>query len=140
LAALPGMLERGRGGVVNVASVAAFATRGTYGASKAWVVSFSQAAASEIAGRPGAERVRVMALCPGFVHTEFHERAGMDMAGVPEFMWLDRDRVVDEALRDLRRGVGVSVPGAQYKAIVGLSRFVPPSLVGRFSRSGRKWD
>ncbi|RFU43325.1 SDR family oxidoreductase [Actinomadura logoneensis] len=139
-AALPGMLERGRGGVVNVASVAAFATRGTYGASKAWVVSFSQAAAAEIAGRPGAERVRVMALCPGFVHTEFHERAGMDMAGVPDFMWLDKDEVVDVALRDLRRGIEVCIPGAQYKAIVGFSRLVPSSLVGRLSRAGRKWD
>ncbi|MFC4911618.1 SDR family NAD(P)-dependent oxidoreductase [Actinomadura gamaensis] len=139
-AALPSMLERGRGGVVNVASVAAFATRGTYGASKAWVVSFSQGAAAEIAGRPGAERVRVMALCPGFVHTEFHERAGMDVSGIPGFMWLEQDRVVDEGLRDLRRGVEVSVPGVQYKAIVGLSRVIPPSLVGRFSRSGRKWD
>ncbi|MEV5576513.1 SDR family oxidoreductase [Spirillospora sp. NPDC052269] len=139
-AALPPMLERGHGGVVNVASVAAFATRGTYGASKAWVVSFSQGAASEVAGRPGAERVRVMALCPGFVHTEFHERAGMDMSEVPEFMWLDQDRVVDEGLRDLRRGVEVSIPGAQYKALVGLTRLVPSSLVGRFSRSGRKWD
>ncbi|MFC5185790.1 SDR family NAD(P)-dependent oxidoreductase [Actinomadura harenae] len=138
-AALPGMLERGHGGVVNVSSVAAFATRGTYGASKAWVVSFSQAAASEIAGRPGAERVRVMALCPGFVHTEFHQRAGMDVSRIPGFMWLDQDRVVDDALRDLRRGVEVSIPGARYKAIVTLSRAVPPSLVRRISRAGRNW-
>jgi short-subunit dehydrogenase len=139
-AALPGMLERGRGGVINVSSVAAFATRGTYGASKAWVVSFSQGVAQDIAGR-GRGKVHVMALCPGFVHTEFHQRAGMDTSGIPDFMWLESDKVVDTALRDLRRGAWVSVPGAQYKALVSLSRLVPTSLAGRISsRTGRKYD
>jgi short-subunit dehydrogenase len=131
-AALPGMLERGRGGIVNVSSVAAFATRGTYGASKAWVVNFSQGVAADTRGRSKG-RVRVMALCPGFTHTEFHQRAQMDMSGLPGFMWLEDTAVVDTALRDLRRGVQVSVPGAQYKAIVGLSRLVPRGLVARLS-------
>jgi short-subunit dehydrogenase len=139
-AALPGMLERGRGGIVNVASVAAFATRGTYGASKAWAVNFSQGVAADIRGRSHG-RVRVMALCPGFTRTEFHQRANMDMSGLPEFMWLRDDQVVDAALRDLRRGVQVSVPGAQYKAIVGLSRLVPRGLVARLSSdTGRQYD
>ncbi|MFI0444278.1 SDR family NAD(P)-dependent oxidoreductase [Actinomadura sp. 6N118] len=139
-AGLPGMLDRGRGGIINVSSVAAFATRGTYGASKAWVVSFSQGVAADIAGQADG-KVRVMALCPGFVHTEFHERAQMDVTGVPDFMWLDQDKLVDAALRDLRRGVQVSVPGAQYKAIVGLSRLVPRELAGKLSsRTGRKYD
>ncbi|MEU6037369.1 SDR family oxidoreductase [Actinomadura sp. NPDC047616] len=139
-AALPGMLERGRGGVVNVSSTAAFLVRGTYGASKAWVVSFSKGVAEDIAAR-GDHDVRVMALCPGFVRTEFHERAGMDVSGIPEALWLDKDMVVDTALRDLRRGVRVSVPGVQYKAVVGLSRLVPSSLVGRVSsRVGRRYD
>ncbi|MBO2457428.1 SDR family NAD(P)-dependent oxidoreductase [Actinomadura violacea] len=139
-AALPGMLERGRGGVVNVASVAAFATRGTYGASKAWVVNFSQGVAADIRRRSRG-RVRVMALCPGYTHTEFHQRANMDMSGLPEFMWLRDTDVVDAALRDLRRGTQVSVPGAQYKAIVGLSRLVPRGLVARLSSdTGRHYD
>ncbi|GAA3923265.1 SDR family oxidoreductase [Actinomadura viridis] len=138
-AALPSMLERGRGAVVNVSSVSAFAVRGTYGASKAWVVSFSQGVAQDIAGRSGG-RVRVMALCPGFVKTEFHRRAGMDVSGIPEFMWLDKDMVVDAALRDLRRGVQVSVPGAWYKAIVAATRLVPSGVAGRFSsRAGRSY-
>ncbi|WP_067831695.1 SDR family NAD(P)-dependent oxidoreductase [Actinomadura kijaniata] len=137
-AALPRMLERGRGGVVNVSSVAAFASRGTYGASKAWVVGFSQGVAQDIAGRGN---VRVMALCPGFVRTEFHQRAGMDTSNVPSFLWLEQDAVVDTALRDLRRGVQVSVPGAQYKAIVAVTRMMPRELVGRLSaRTGRRYD
>ncbi|WP_141584146.1 SDR family oxidoreductase [Actinomadura sp. WMMA1423] len=139
-AVLPGMLARGRGGVVNVSSVAAFATRGTYGASKAWVVNFSQGVAADIRNRSRGG-VRVMALCPGFVHTEFHDRAQMDMSGVPDFMWLDKDDVVATALRDLRRGVQVSVPGAQYKAVVGAARLLPRGLLARLSSStGRKYD
>ncbi|MEV0398524.1 SDR family NAD(P)-dependent oxidoreductase [Actinoallomurus sp. NPDC050550] len=134
-AALPGMRERGHGGVINVASVAAFLARSTYGASKAWVVSFSEGAAQDVPG------VRVMALCPGFVHTEFHERAGINVSGVPESFWLDADRVVADALRDFRRGMTVSVPGAQYKTLVGLGKLVPRKLVGRISaRTSRRYD
>jgi short-subunit dehydrogenase len=135
-AALPGMIDRRRGAVINVASVAAFFSRGTYGASKAWVVGFSQGVDHDIRGKG----VHVMALCPGFVHTEFHERAEMDMSGIPEFMWLNADSVVRDALRDLRRNVGVSVPGGQYKTLVGLGKFVPRNLAGRISaRTGRRY-
>jgi short-subunit dehydrogenase len=135
-AALPGMIGRGRGGIINVASIAAFLSRGTYGASKAWVVSFSQAANQDVRGKG----VRVMALCPGLVHTEFHDRAGMDMSRIPEFMWLDVDRLVSAALRDLGRGVEVSVPGGQYKTLAGLGKLIPRSLVGRISsRTGRRY-
>jgi uncharacterized protein len=133
-AAVPGMRERGDGGVINVASVAAFFTRGTYGASKAWVVSFSQAVARDVRG------VRVMALCPGFVHTEFHARAGMNVSGIPEAFWLDPDQVVTAAMKDFRRGAEISVPGAQYKTIVGLGKLIPRNLTGRLSaRAGRKY-
>jgi uncharacterized protein len=136
-AALPAMIDRGRGAVVNVASVAAFFSRGTYGASKAWVVSFSQGVAQDLSGTG----VRIMALCPGFVRTEFHERAGMNTSGVPDYFWLDKDDVVDAALRDLRRGVQVSVPGPQYKALVGVGRLIPRNLAGRLSsRTGRRYD
>lgn len=126
LAALPGMRERDRGAVINVASVAAFFTRGTYSASKAWVVNFSESTASEVAG----PRVKVMALCPGFVRTEFHDRASMDTAKIPGFLWLKADNVVNAAMRDLALGKWVSVPDVRYKVIVAIGKLIPRTLVG----------
>ena len=126
-AAVPGMRERGRGYVVNVASVAAFLPRGTYGASKSWVVNFSQSAARGLAGTG----VRVLALCPGFTRTEFHDRGGIDMTEVRPWMWLSAEQVVDECLRDLARGRSVSVPSLRYKALVAAARKAPlAALVG----------
>ncbi|MEO5878055.1 MAG: SDR family oxidoreductase [Streptosporangiaceae bacterium] len=136
-AAIPGMRERGRGAVVNVGSVAGFFSVGTYGATKAWILSFSVGVARDMQGT----NVKVMALCPGFVHTEFHQRAQVDVTGIPDALWLDPDRVVDAALQDLRRGRQVSVPGGQYKAMVALGRFVPRSLTGRLShRTGKRYQ
>ncbi|UGY93163.1 SDR family NAD(P)-dependent oxidoreductase [Streptomyces gobiensis] len=130
------MRERGRGGVVNVASVAAFVPRGTYGASKSWVVQFTQGAAQDLAG----SGVRLMALCPGFVRTEFHERAGMGVSEVPGWMWLDADKLVDAALKDLARGKTLSIPDPRYKAMMGASKLIPRGMLGKLSSgSGRKY-
>ncbi|MEV3870997.1 SDR family NAD(P)-dependent oxidoreductase [Streptomyces sp. NPDC002454] len=130
------MRERGRGGVVNVASVAAFLPRGTYGASKAWVVQFTQGVARDLAG----SGVRLMALCPGFVRTEFHERAGMGTDNIPGWMWLDADKVVATGLTDLSRGRTVSVPDPRYKALMGLAKLAPRQLLGGVtSTTGRKY-
>ncbi|MBB4916625.1 SDR family NAD(P)-dependent oxidoreductase [Streptosporangium saharense] len=135
MAVLPGMRKRDRGAVINVASVAAFFNRGTYSASKAWVVNYSESTAAELAGT----RVRVMALCPGFVRTEFHERASMDTSGIPGFLWLSADDVVREAMRDLAVGRRVSVPDLRYKVIVGAGKLVPRSLAALVSqRLGRR--
>ncbi|MBA4861438.1 SDR family oxidoreductase [Streptomyces sp. PSKA54] len=135
-AAAEAMRERGRGAVINVASVAAFVPRGTYGASKAWVVQFTQGAAKDLAG----SGVRLMALCPGFVRTEFHERAGMSTDNIPKWMWLDADKLVTAALTDLSRGKTLSIPDPRYKALMGLVKVAPRSLVGGVSsKTGRKY-
>ncbi|MFG1808844.1 SDR family NAD(P)-dependent oxidoreductase [Streptomyces sp. NPDC049040] len=136
-AAADGMRQRGRGSIVNVASVAAFMPRGTYAASKAWVVRFTEGAALDLRG----SGIRFLVLCPGFVRTEFHERAGMDPARLPRWAWLDADKVVSASLRDLARGKVVSVPDARYKAAVSLARHVPSRLFGALSSgAGRKYD
>ncbi|MFE9252149.1 SDR family NAD(P)-dependent oxidoreductase [Streptomyces sp. NPDC007088] len=136
VAATRSMRERGRGGVVNVASVAAFLPRGTYGASKAWVVQFTQGAARDLEG----SGVRLMALCPGFVRTEFHERAGMGTDNIPKWMWLDADKLVAAALADLARGRTVSIPDPRYKALMSVVKLTPRALLGGVtSRTGRKY-
>ncbi|MEU3980284.1 SDR family oxidoreductase [Streptomyces sp. NPDC026672] len=135
-AATESMRERGRGGVVNVASVAAFVPRGTYGASKAWVVQFTQGAARDLAGTG----VRLMVLCPGFTRTEFHERAGMGTDNIPGWMWLDADKLVAAALNDLAHGRTVSIPDPRYKALMGLAKVTPHRLLGGItSKTGRKY-
>jgi short-subunit dehydrogenase len=133
-AAAGGMVDRGTGSIVNVSSVASFLPFGTYSAAKAWVTSFSQGLANEVAPKG----VRVMALCPGFVHSEFHERAGIDLSRSKEWMWLDADRLVSDALADLARGRVVSVPGAQYKAIAAATHVVPRDAVRRLETARRR--
>ncbi|MGW0435195.1 SDR family NAD(P)-dependent oxidoreductase [Micromonospora sp. NPDC003197] len=136
LAALPGMTDRRRGAVINVSSVAGFAALmpgSTYPASKAWVTNFSESMAHSV--RPFG--VRVMALCPGYTRTEFHDRAGINMSKTPEWMWLEADAVVRDALRDLRKGKVVSVPDWKYKLAVVALRHTPRGLVQAVGRKGR---
>lgn len=126
-AALPPMLDAGRGTVINVASVAGLLPgRGsTYSASKAWVISFSEGLANGLSGTG----VGVHALCPGFVRTEFHRRAGIDMSGTPSLLWLQVDDVVDDTLAAVAKGKVVIIPGLQYQVLTTAGRLVPRALV-----------
>ena len=126
-AALPPMIDAGAGTVVNIASVAGLLSgRGsTYSASKAWVVSFTEGLAGGLRGTG----VGIHAVCPGYVHTEFHARAGIDMARLPSFLWLEVDDVVTKSLADVAAGKVISVPGPQYKAIVAAARLMPRGLM-----------
>jgi uncharacterized protein len=132
-AALGPMRRRGRGDIINVSSVAGFLPRGTYGAHKAWVIRFSRWAHL----RYRKDGLRVMALCPGFVRTEFHQRMDANLSGIPGFMWLDADRLAGDALEDLRAGKAVSIPSKRWKAVVTVSRLAPNRLVERVARRGR---
>jgi short-subunit dehydrogenase len=131
-AALPAMIDAGAGTVVNVASVAGLLSgRGsTYSASKAWVVSFTEGLAVGLSGTG----VGLHVVCPGYVHTEFHDRAGIDMKSLPSFMWLEVDDVVRETMADVARGKVVIIPGVQYKALTTASRMVPRNLARAATR------
>ncbi|MBT2594080.1 SDR family oxidoreductase [Arthrobacter sp. ISL-72] len=123
-AALQGMLARRSGRIINVASVAAFANRGTYSAAKAWQVTFSRWANLAYAGHG----VKVTAVCPGFTHTEFHDRMGMDKSVAPRWLWLHADRVVREGLADNEHGRSVSIPTKRYKVVATVARMLPARL------------
>jgi short-subunit dehydrogenase len=135
-AVLAGMVSRRSGTVINVSSVAGFGAAmpgSTYPASKAWVTNFTESVALSVA----PFGVRVMALCPGYVRTEFHARAGINMSKTPDFLWLDADRLVAAALRDLRRGRLVSVPDWKYKVAVFGLRHLPRPILQRVAKDTR---
>lgn len=132
-AALQGMLARGSGRIINVASVAGFTPRGTYSALKAGMINFSRWANFAYRKRG----VTVMALCPGFVHTEFHDRMGMDKGSVPSWMWLQAQDVVREALKDLSAGKAVSIPSKRYKVLAFVAKNAPSSFVAALAARGR---
>ena len=137
-AALPPMLERRSGAIVTVASVASFMTspgNTNYCATKAYQRFVMESLASETAGKG----VRIQALCPGFTHTEFHERAAINMSRMPAFLWLDANDVVAASLSAIERGgPTVVIPGAQYKFIVFLLRYAPRWILARMSRGYRR--
>lgn len=125
-AAAPGMVSRRRGAVITVSSVAGFLPGGTYSAAKSWATAFTTSLAGQLAGTG----VTATALCPGFVRTEFQQRAKIDVSYLPAFAWLDADRLVDSCLADVRRGRALSVPSLRYKAMVFLLRHLPLRLAG----------
>ncbi|MGV8884027.1 MAG: SDR family NAD(P)-dependent oxidoreductase [Microbacteriaceae bacterium] len=131
--ALQQMLPRSTGTIINIASVAGFTPRGTYGAAKAWVLSFSRWA--NIYYRPRG--ITVTAVAPGFVHTEFHDRMHVSKDSVPSFMWLTAEQLVTGALRDVAHGKAISVPSLRYKVVVWLAGWLPTRVVAAGALRGR---
>ncbi|EAR25462.1 short chain dehydrogenase [marine actinobacterium PHSC20C1] len=115
------MRERGSGRIINVSSIAGLVTMGSYSAIKAWVASYSQGLSVELRNTG----VTVTALMPGWVITEFHERAGIRTGSIPSFLWIDAPTLVLGALRDSARGKVISIPTVRYRAIGWFARHLP---------------
>nr|NLD41118.1 SDR family NAD(P)-dependent oxidoreductase [Actinomycetales bacterium] len=124
-AAAHAMQRRGRGAILNVSSIAQGTAMGSYAASKAWVRSFTEGLATELAGTGVTATVTL----PGYVHTDFHATAGLSKDRLPEPLWLTADQVVEESLAAVRRGEVISVPSRRYKAVAAVLGLTPRRLV-----------
>ena len=126
---LPGMVRRRRGAVVNVASVAGFGPMGlnaTYSATKAFLIAFSEALAVDVEGTG----VEVLCVCPGFTRTEFQEKAQIDTAQVPGFVWMTAEEVADQAVAAVGKRT-VLVNGLLNRMMAAGLRLAPRSLIAR---------
>jgi uncharacterized protein len=139
-AALPGLVERGAGAVINVSSVSAFFPSpggATYSASKVFLNNFSEALQSELTGT----EVRVQALCPGFFYSEFHDTPdyeGFTRDQIPDVLWMTAEQVVDESLAALAGNKVIVVPGRQYRAIVKAAQSPVGGSIRRLARDIRR--
>lgn len=113
---------RGRGGaIVNISSLQSFLATGSYAALKAWVTAYSQSLAVELRGTG----ITVTAVLPGWVRTEWHERAGASRSSLPAFLWTDPETVVRIVLKDVRRGRVISIPTVRYAVLGWFARHLP---------------
>ena len=131
---LPGMKERNSGTIINVSSVASFIAGGIYSAAKSYLTVLTEAVNTEVKGT----NIKVSALCPGFTRTEFHQRGKMKMSGLPDFMWLNSDKLVEQSWKDAQANKPVSIPGWQYKLLVGVISTVPRKFVRQIGMNVRK--
>ncbi|HEV7732335.1 MAG TPA: SDR family oxidoreductase [Candidatus Binatia bacterium] len=130
---LPGMVRRGRGVVMHIASVAGYGPTpysSTYGATKAFLIAWSEAMVVELEGTG----VNVVCVCPGFTRTEFQEKASIDASAVPSFAWQSAEMVADEAVRSSDRS-GVVVNGVLNNVGAVLMRLAPRSMLARATAS-----
>jgi short-subunit dehydrogenase len=135
---LPGMMGRGRGVVMNLASTAAFGPMpfsATYGATKAFLLSFSEALAVEVANTG----VHIVCVCPGFTRTDFQAKANIDASAIPQFAWMTADAVADQAVGAANRS-GVLVNGTMNSLTTVFMRLAPRSLVARMVAATMRGD
>lgn len=124
------MVERGRGRIINVASSSAWIFSGNYSAIKAWCLSYTQALSNELLG----SGVTATALCPGWVHTEFHDRADIATTKLPDIVWIDPDQLVRECLEDAENGKVISIPSGKWKAAILFAQHCPRASMRWISR------
>lgn len=132
-AVLPQMRKRDSGVVINVSSTAAFIAGGHYSAAKSYLTVMSESLHTQML----STNVKVSSLNPGFVRTEFHQRAGMKMGAIPDFMWLDGDFLVKKAWGDALNGKAISIPGWQYKVLRSIIALAPRKMVRKMGMSLR---
>jgi uncharacterized protein len=125
------MRQRGTGTIINVSSTAGFVAMGSYSAIKAWVTTYSESLANELHGTG----VKVVALCPGWVRTEFHERAEINIGSIPQLLWLDADRLVADCLKDADAGKVISIPSKRYKVLMTICEHLPHRTLRAISRT-----
>jgi short-subunit dehydrogenase len=125
------MRERGAGTIINVSSTAGYVAMGSYSAIKTWVTAYTESLANELHGTG----VKVTALCPGWVRTEFHERANINISSIPPALWLDVDRLVADALEDAADGKVISIPSKRYKVLMTICEHLPHRALRAVSRN-----
>jgi short-subunit dehydrogenase len=125
------MRERGAGTIINVSSTAGYVAMGSYSAIKTWVTAYTESLANELHGTG----VKVTALCPGWVRTEFHERANINISSIPSALWLDADRLVRDSLEDAASGKVISIPSKRYKVLMTICEHLPHRVLRAVSRN-----
>ena len=136
-AALPAMIARGSGAIINVSSIAAFVPArfsATYAATKAYLNSFTESLHEELCG----SGVRLQALCPGFTRTDFVARSGADDSAIPSLAWMTPEAVVAASLQALRRDRVLCVPGVGNRVLVTILSGLPRRWARRLTGVGAK--
>jgi len=129
-AAVVQMVPRGKGAILNVSSLAGFQPgpmNATYGATKAFVTSFTEAIHEEVKGTG----VAVTALCPGFTRTGFQAAADVPQGDIPAFMWQEADQVATFGLDALAKNHAIAIPGAVNKVLGAFSSVTPHAITRR---------
>ena len=130
-AAINQMRKKNKGFIVNVGSVAAWTTSGTYSAAKVWLTSFSESLNTNYKN----SGINVTVVAPGFTRTEFHQRAQMPTNEIPNWMWISTQLVVKESIKAVLKAKPVVIPHLKYKILFVFLRVMPRSFIRKFSNS-----